>query len=704
MNQALRELAAAVRIGPTACPHDCPSTCALEVEILNSHTIGRVRGAADNTYTAGVICAKVARYAERVHHPDRLTRPLRRKGGKASGEFVPISWDDALDITAEALLRAEARHGAEAVWPYYYAGTMGLVMRDGIHRLRHAKKYSGFHSTICVNPAYSGFAAGVGKIAGPDPREMAKSDLVVIWGTNAVNTQVNVMTHATRARKERGAKIAAVDVYMNGTMAQADLPVLVRPGTDGALACAVMHCLFRDGHADRDYLARYTDAPNELEAHLRTRTPAWASAITGCDVATIEAFAALIGERKRAFFRLGYGFSRSRNGAANMHAASCIPAVTGAWLLEGGGAFHNNADIYALDKTMIEGTDVRDPTVRYLDQSRIGAILEGDADALAGGPPVTALFIQNTNPLSVAPDQERVKRGFAREDLFVCVHEQFMTETARAADIVLPATMFLEHDDFYRGGGHQYIILGPKLIEAPGECRNNHEVHCALAERLGAVHPGFGMSARELIDWTLRKSGRGTFADLEVGRWIDCQPDFKAAHYVDGFPWPDGKFRFKPDWKNVPFRSPMRAGPVEAMPALPDHWDVIEEADTAHPFRLATSPARNFLNSTFNETPTSLRREGRPEVMVHPDDAAASGIADGDAVVVGNMRGKVQLHARVYEGVRRGVLIAESIWPNSAYPDGRGINTLTGADPVAPYGGAAFHDNKVWIRRAPDAR
>jgi anaerobic selenocysteine-containing dehydrogenase len=701
MNQALRDVATAVRIRPSACPHDCPSTCALEVEILDSRTIGRVRGAADNDYTAGVVCAKVARYAERAHHPDRVTRPLRRKGGKGSTEFVPISWDDALDITAEALLRAEARHGAEAVWPYYYAGTMGLVMRDGIQRLRHAKKYSGFHSSICVNPAYSGFAAGVGKIAGPDPREMAKSDLVVIWGTNAVNTQVNVMTHATRARKERGAKIAAVDVYMNGTMAQADLPVLIRPGTDGALACAVMHCLFRDGRADRDYLTRYTDVPNELEAHLRTRTPAWASAITGCDVATIEAFAALIGERKRAFFRLGYGFSRSRNGAANMHAASCIPAVTGGWLLEGGGAFHNSSDIYRLDKTMIEGLDVRDSTVRNLDQSRVGAILEGDADALAGGPPVTALFIQNTNPLSVAPDQERVKRGFARDDLFVCVHEQFMTETARAADIVLPATMFVEHDDFYRGGGHQYIIFGPKLIEAPGECRNNHEVLCALAERLGAVHPGFAMSPRELIDWTLRKSGRGTLAEFEAGRWIDCQPDFAAAHFVDGFPWPDGKFRFKPDWKKVPFRSPLLSGPVEAMPALPDHWDVIEEVDTVHPFRLATSPARNFLNSTFNETTTSLRREGRPEVMIHPDDAATAGIADGDAVVVGNKRGKVQLHARIYDGVRCGVLIAESIWPNSAFPDGRGINTLTGADPIAPYGGAAFHDNKVWIERAP---
>jgi len=702
MNEALRDVGLAriapQRIGASVCPHDCPSTCALEVEILNTRTIGRVHGAADNDYTSGVICAKVARYAERVHHEDRLLTPLRRKGTKGSGEFVAVSWDDALDITAEALLRAEQRHGAQSVWPYYYAGTMGLVMRDGINRLRHAKRYSGFHSTICVNPAYSGFAAGVGKIAGPDPREMAKSDLIVIWGTNAVNTQVNVMTHATRARKERGAKIAAVDVYMNGTMQQADLPVLIRPGTDGALACAVMHCLFRDGRADHDYLARYTDAPDELAAHVRERTPVWASRITGCDVATIEAFAKLIGEHKRAFFRLGYGFSRSRNGAANMHAASCIPAVTGAWLLEGGGAFHGNADIYHLNKTMIEGLDILDPSVRLLDQSRIGAILEGDDDALAAGPKVAALFIQNTNPLSVAPDQERVKRGFAREDLFVCVHEQFMTETARAADIVLPATMFLEHDDFYRGGGHQYIILGLKLIDPPGECRNNHEVHCALAQRLGTEHPGFAMTPRELIDWTLRTSGWGTLAELEEKRWIDCQPDFATAHYVSGFPWPDGRFRFKPDWRNVPFRSPVRSGPVDGMPVLPDHWDVIEEADEAHPFRLATSPARNFLNSTFTETPGSIAREKRPEVLIHPDDATAAGITDGDEVVLGNQRGEVLVRARLYEGMCRGVLIAESIWPNDAHPDGRGINTLTGADPVAPYGGAAFHDNKVWIR------
>ena len=695
MNQALRS-----RFLASACPHDCPSTCALEVEVLDKHTIGRVRGAADNAYTAGVICAKVARYAERAHHPDRLLRPLRRTGAKGTGKFAPISWDDALDLVAERFLRAEETYGSEAVWPYYYAGTMGFVMRDGINRLRHAKKYSGFFSTICVNPAWTGFIAGTGKLAGADPREMAKSDLVVIWGTNAVNTQVNVMTHATRARKERGAKIVVVDVYMNGTMKQADLAVLIRPGTDGALACAVMHCLFRDGKADWGYLERYTDAPHELAEHLHTRDPAWASRITGCPTETIEAFARLVGERKRAYFRLGYGFARSRNGAVNMHAASCIAAITGAWRYEGGGAFHNNGDIFHFDKSLIEGSDVRDPAIRMLDQSRIGAILTGDKDALVGGPPVTALLIQNTNPVSVAPEQERVKRGFARDDLFVCVHDQFMTDTAKVADVILPATMFVEHDDMYQAGGSQYIMLGAKLIEPPGECRSNHDVICALARRLGAEHAGFSMTPRELIDGTLRKSGWGTLAALEADRWIDCQPDFATAHYLDGFAYPDKKFRFKPSWPNVPFGRAHGVIPAPSIPLLPDHWEVIEEADVEHPFRLATSPARGFLNSSFTETPTSLSREGRPEVMIHPDDAAACGVADGTEVTLGNRRGAVRLHARLFEGVRRGVLIAESIWPNSAYVDGRGINTLTGADAIAPFGGAAFHDNKVWLSKS----
>ena len=698
MNQHTR-----IEIRNSTCPHDCPSACALDVEVIDNSSIGRVRGSKKQTYTAGVVCAKVARYSERIHHPERVTYPQFRAGPKGSGKFARISWDDALDEIAGRFNQAEREFGAEAVWPYHYAGTMGLVMKDGIHRLAHVKKYSRFYGTICSTIARIGFTAGAGKVAGADPREMAVSDLVVIWGTNPVNTQVNVMTHASRARKERGAKIAAIDVYDNETMKQADIKILLRPGTDGAFACGVMHVLFREGYADREYLARYTDCPAELEAHLKTRTPEWASAISGVPVDEIEAFARTVGRTKRAFFRLGYGFTRSRNGAAQMHAALCIPAVTGAWQYEGGGAFFNNGGIWGFDKSIIEGLDAIDHSVRVLDQSKIGRILTGDREALHGGPPVKAMLIQNTNPMTVAPEQALVRQGFARKDLFVVVHEQFMTETAMMADIVLPATMFMEHDDLYFGGGHQHISVGPKLINPPGECRSNHEVLQGIARRVGAVHPGFKMSSRELIDATLKKSGHGSIEELEADIWRDLQPDFRTSHYLDGFAHADKKFHFKVDWGKVPLGAGGLMGAWDKMPSLPDHWTIIEEADEAHPFRLATSPSRSFLNTTFNETPSSQAREGTPSVMIHPKDAAPLGIKDGDAVTLGNRRGETTLTAKLFEGVRRGVLIAESVHPNKAHIGGRGINMLTGAEAVAPVGGAAFHDNKVWVKRADTA-
>jgi anaerobic selenocysteine-containing dehydrogenase len=589
------------------------------------------------------------------------------------------------------------------VWPYYYAGTMGLVMKNGINRLTNVKKYSRFYSTICSSIARVGFAAGTGKVAGVDPREMGVSDLVVIWGTNPVNTQVNVMTHASRARRERGARIAAIDIYNNDTMKQADIKILLRPGTDGAFACGVMHVLFREGYADRDYLARYTDCPDELETHLATRTPEWASAISGVPVEEIEAFARAVGQTKRSFFRLGYGFTRSRNGAAQMHAALCIPTVTGAWQYEGGGAFFNNFAIWKFNETVIEGRDAIDPSTRILDQSKIGRILTGDLVALKGGSPVKAMLIQNTNPMTVAPEQALVRQGFARKDLFTVVHEQFMTETAQMADLVLPATMFMEHDDLYYGGGHQHISVGAKLIEPPGECRSNHEVLRGLSRRVNAVHPGFEMSPRELIDTTLKLSGHGDLDALQADLWRDIQPDFRTSHYLDGFAHADGKFHFKADWARVPLSNAGMMGAWEQMPSLPDHWAIIEEADDAHPFRLATSPSRGFLNTSFNETPSSQAREGAPTVMIHPADAALLDIADGDAVTLGNMRGETTLTARLFDGVRRGVLIAESVHPNKAHIGGRGINTLTGAEAVAPVGGAAFHDSKVWVKKAVPA-
>jgi len=681
-----------MEIAPSVCPHDCTSTCALEVERIDARTIGRVRGSHRNTYTRGVICEKVGRYAERVHHPDRLLYPLRRVGPKGSGRFERVGWDDALDLVAEAFVQKAATLGPETVWPYYYAGTMGLVQRDGINRLRHAMGYSRYYSTICVTLSDTGWAAGVGAKRGVDLREIGlHSDLVVIWGGNPVNTQVNVMSHAMAA-KRRGAPLVVVDPYRTDTAARADLHLAPRPGTDGALACAIMHVLFAEGLADWEYLRAYTDCPEELAAHVATRTPEWAAAITGLAATEIVDFARLYGRTKKSFIRCHHGFSRSRNGAVNMHAVTCLPAITGAWRYEGGGAVYGQTALYPLDRSLIEGLDRVDRSIRSLDQSRLGPILTGDGGALRGGPPVTAMLVQNTNPAMVCPELNLVHQGLAREDLFLCVHEQFLTETAAFADVVLPATMFVEHDDFYTASGHTYFQVTKKVIEPPGECRENHWVICQLAKRLGAAHPGFQMTAWEIMDATLRKSGMW---DAETN-WRrggqDYAPPFETAHFLDGFPTSDRRFHFKPDWSRY-------GGRGAEMPALPDHFAVTDEATADKPFRLVAAPARTFLNSTFTETPSSLAREKRPTALLHPDDCAALGAVAGTPIELGNERGHVIVHAEPRPGQQRGVVVVESVWPNRYFVNGLGINALTSAEPGYPNGGAVFHDTAVWIRR-----
>ncbi len=678
-------------IRSSVCPHDCPSTCALSIEVLDGTRIGAVRGAEDNTYTAGVICAKVSRYAERIHHPDRLTQPLLRTGPKGGTQFRPIGWEEALDRIAERFTADTAKHGSESVWPFFFAGTMGLVQRDGINRLRNVMRYSRQKMTICTSLAELGWQAGIGQSRGVDPREMANSDLIVVWGGNPVSTQVNVMTHISRARKERGAKLVVIDPYKTPTAAVADIHLAPRPGTDGALACAVMHVAFRDRYADRDYMRQYTDCPDALEAHLRDRGPGWASAITGLSVESIESFAALYGQTQRSFIRVGYGFARSRNGSAGMHAVSCLPAVTGAWQHEGGGALWSNRGMYHWNKTLIEGLDALDTSIRVMDMSRIGSVLTGDRTELGDGPQVHSMIIQNQNPLTVCPDSNRVRRGFARDDLFVATHEQFLTETARWSDIVLPATMFMEHDDLYQAGGHSHVQIGAKLIEPPDGCRSNHQVIQALAARLGAKHRGFDMTAMEIIDATLLASGYPDAKTVLERRWIDEMPPFRTAHFLDGFPTKDRRFHFAPDWASLGDRNGV-------MPKLPDQMNNIETSGPDAPFRLVTAPARSFLNTSFTEMATGRKREGRPTVSMHPDDARKLGLTDGAKVRLGNVRGEVVLHARIAPGQQPGVLVSESIWPSECFEGGIGINALTSDDPGPPLGGAVFHDIAVWLR------
>jgi anaerobic selenocysteine-containing dehydrogenase len=680
----------------SVCPHDCPSTCALEVERLDERTIGRIHGRKHHPYTAGVVCAKVMRYAERQHHPQRLKTPLRRIGDKGAGlsAFAPISWDEALDHVAERFAQASQRLGSETVWPHFYAGTMGLVQRDGINRLRHALRYSRQHSTICVVLSDTGWVAGAGTKRGVDGREIPLADLVVMWGGNPVSTQINVMTHITRARKERGAPFVVVDPYRTPTAEVADMHLALRPGTDAALACAVMHVLFKEGYADRAYMAKYTAGGENLEAHVRARDPAWAATVTGLPEASIVEFARLYGRTKRSYMRIGYGLSRSRNGAMQLFAASCLPAVTGAWQYEGGGALYGNgAGLYKLDRTLIEGLDVVDRTTRILDQSRIGPILTGDQRDLGDGPPVTALLIQNTNPMVVSPDSNKVRAGFARSDLFVCVHEQFMTETAAMADIVLPATTMLEHDDIYTASAHTFLQVARQVVEPFADARPNHYVICELAKRLGAKHPGFHMTEWQIIDRTLALSGLPDAATIHAKGGHDLALPFATAHFLDGFGHGDKRFHFEADWAAL--------GPNHApLPALPDHVPVIDGTNAEHPFRMVAPPARSFLNTTFNNMPSSVEREGRPTARIHPEDLAALGLADGARVRLGNRRGSVVLHARAFDGLQRGVVVVEGIWPNRAFEEGIGINALVSADPGFPNGGAVFHDTAIWVRAA----
>jgi anaerobic selenocysteine-containing dehydrogenase len=567
---------------------------------------------------------------------------------------------------------------------------MGHVMRDGIHRLRHAKGYSGMQGTYCVALSGPGWNAGVGTQSGPDVLEMEKSDIIIIWGLNAVSSQIHLMTHALKGVRN-GAKLIVVDPYHNKTAEKAHLHLAVRPGTDGALACAVMHVLFKEGYADWEYLEKFTDVPQELSAHVQDKTPEWAEKITGIPAHTIESFARLYGSTKKTFLRVGHGMTRSRNGAHNMHAVSCLPAITGAWSVEGGGALYGQGNLAKLDKTLIEGLDVKRADVRILDQSRISEILLGKEEALLGGPEVHGLFIQNTNPVAVAPNSADVKKGFLREDLFVCVHEQFMTETAKYADIVLPATMFLEHDDLYTASAHSTLQVAKSVISAPGECKSNHEVICALAKRVGAKHRGFDMSALELIEETLKVSNYPSADEIIETTGYDLRPSFEEAHFLTGFAHLNGRFHFKPDWEDL--------GPKgKDMPALPDHWEVIDEKTEEKPFRLITPPSQNFLNSTFSETKTSRIKERCPEVLINSRVMRRLGVSEGDLVRIGNEQGSVLLNAVQAKGQHEDTLVVEGIWPNSSFLEGKGINTLTSSDPGYPNNGAVFHDTSVWLK------
>jgi anaerobic selenocysteine-containing dehydrogenase len=677
----------------SVCPHDCPSCCSLEVTVTDGR-IAAVTGTADHPFTQGVICGKVREYAERVHSPLRVLTPLRRVGAKGEGRFEPVSWEAAVDEIA-ARWRAIARaHGGEAILPFSYAGSMGQVQFWAGHPLFHALGASRLDRSICVSTAYAGWRATVGQVTGNDSEQMVGADLVVLWGVNAAYSTINVMTLVKQAR-ERGAYVVVIDPYRTSTALQADEHLMVRPGTDGALALAVMHVLVTEGLLDREYIERATLGFPELADHVKSYPPEAIAPIVGLPPDTIVRFARRYGATRRTFIRAGIGLSRHDNGGMTCRTLACLPALTGAYADPHGGALLSSGGAFELDLTAFERPDLMPAPTRVINMIQLGRALTDPALT----PPVKALYVYSSNPAAVCPNQELVLRGLAREDLFTVVHEQVLTDTAHYADFVLPATTSMEHLDVYRSFGQFYLQLAEPVIAPVGQSRSNWDACAALAKALGLrgaeAHYARGPEA------AVRAALAGGAPHVRAVTWERLRAEHSVRldlprpylPFANGAPTPSGRVEFV-----------SAALAREGLPALPT-WTPLTEGPqrgerARYPLQCIVPPNRFFLNSSFSQSELLRRRQGTPMIMLAAEDAAARRIADGDVVRVESARGAARFTARVTDATRPGVVVIEGIWWHRFHPGGRGVNVLTD-DRVADMGGGpAFHSNLVEVTRA----
>jgi len=677
----------------SVCPHDCPSCCSLVVTVSDGR-LTSVTGNPDHPFTQGVICGKVREYAERVHSPLRVLTPLRRVGPKGRGELAPISWDEAVATIAERWRAIIASDGAEAILPFSYAGSMGQVQYHAGHALFHALGASRLDRSICVTTAYAGWRVTVGAVTGNDSEQMVGADLVVLWGVNASYSTINVMTLVKQARA-RGAHVIAIDPYRTPTAQQADEHLMVRPGTDAALALAVMHVLVTEGRVDRDYVERATLGFDRLVEHLRAYSPAAVAPIVGLDPDTIVRFARRYGATPRAFIRIGIGLSRHDNGAMTCRTLACLPALTGAYADPHGGALLSTGGAYGFDYSVLERPDLMPtPAPRIINMIQLGRALTDPTLT----PPVRSLYVYSSNPAAVCPDQTLVLRGLAREDLFTVVHEQVLTDTAHYADIVLPATTSMEHLDLYRSFGQLTLQLARPTLAPQGEAKSNWETSGLLARAMGVAETHYAKGDEGLIREFLAKgdtSVRGvTWEQLDRDGWVRVNLPRPYMPFANGAPTPSGKVEFYSAWMER-----------QGLPALPTYVPLAEGPDNRElvarfPLQCIVPPNRFFLNSSFSQSELLRRRQGAATAMLAAGDAAARGIRDGDSIRVESPRGAARFTARITDATRPGVVVIEGIWWHRFSPDGLGVNVLT-SDRVADLGGGpAFHSNLVQVSKA----
>lgn len=680
------------------CPHDCPDTCAMRVTVRDGKAV-KVAGDPDHPPTQGVLCTKVSRYAERTHHPERLTVPLKRVGRKGEGRFEPIGWDEAFVLAARRLGEI-VRRRPEALVPYSYAGTMGLVQGESIaQRFFHKLGASRLERTICAAAGAAGLRYTYGASVGMHLEFFEESELILIWGSNPIASSLHFWTRAQEA-KRRGAKLVAIDPYRSLTAEKCHQHIALRPGTDAAFALGMIHVLIAEDLLDHAYIAAYTQGFDELKARAAAYSPARVAGICGIDENELIELARAYGRTRKAAIRLNYGMQRVRGGGNATRAIASLPSLTGAWRDRAGGLLMSTSNWAPVDQHALQRPDLMPgwPTCapRAINMNAIGdALLHAGDESF--GPKIEAVIVYNSNPVAVAPDSERVAAGFAREDLFTIVLEHFQTDTADYADLLLPATTQLEHFDIHKSYGHTYIMLNRPPIEPVGEAKPNTEIFRGIARHMGLDEPALyesdEMIARAAFRWDAPALRGASWDDLAAAGWLKLRIP-EAPFTQGGFFTPSGKCEFSSTLLAREGRDP-----------VPEYLPPHESAENApalaarYPLAMISPPARHFLNSTFVNMESLRGTEGQPHLDIHPCDAARRGIVEGDTVRIYNDRGEMAARARVTDRAREGVVVGLSIWWKKLSPDGRNANQVTSQALTDLGGSATFYDCLVEVER-----
>ncbi|MFC0130902.1 molybdopterin oxidoreductase [Massilia eurypsychrophila] len=681
------------------CPHDCPDTCALLITVEDG-VATEVKGDPDHPTTAGVLCTKVARYAERTYHPERLLHPMRRVGKKGEGKFERISWDEAIDTIAKRLGEIAAR-APQAVLPYSYCGTMGLVQGESMSaRFFNQLGASQLDRTICAMAGATGYRYTIGASIGTDLEQFQDSKLIIIWGGNPIASNLHFWTRAQEA-KRRGARLIAIDPYRSLTAEKCHQHIALLPGTDAALALGMMHVLIAEDLVDADYIARHTLGFDQLKQRAAEWPPERAAETCGISVDEVINLAREYGQAAHrgepVAIRVNYGVQRVRGGGMSVRTIACLPALVGAWRHAAGGIQLSTSGSFPANRTALQRPDLQKQPSRTINMTTIGDdLLKGTSPEF--GPKIEAVIVYNANPLAIAPDSDRVMRGFLREDLFTVVLEHFQTDSADYADILLPATTQLEHVDAHLAYGHLYMMANNAAIAPMGEAKPNTEIFRLLAARMGYDDPCFLQSDDELAAQAFDKSHpRAIHFDWEALKQRGWQKlNMPDAPFADGgFATPSGKCEF--------YSASMLADGHDPLPTYTPPYESAAsnpELASRYPLAMISPPARNFLNSTFVNVKSLRGAEGEPHLDIHPADGAHRGILDGDMVRIFNDRGSFVAKARVTSKARAGLVVGLSVWWKKLASDGKNANEVTGQRLTDMGRGPTFYDTLVQVEKA----